>query len=288
MKRWIGAAFMIAIGHAQAPDVRLNVNGVLSYQAYYLGAAALRFYDVLGRTSTLQLTLTFENQYRVFVSERWEAIPNDPSRDPFEEYYIEDQHVWHLGKQFLPFGSGHFLRENVLAARADTDLAFENLGIAVAICDGGPGAQRGITGRVGSWYGASVAVGDHFGIAPTSLDLVRHPESTLGLGHGWGNAFGLDATRRFGIYSAAFETIWLTRGATPEDHDQAVFDINGSVHTDPQHTITVGWTHQVENRADFYRLMTTFKIGQNQYLEPILRVKDSELYDVSLTLRFRL
>ena len=286
--RWIGAIWAVGVVHAQAPDIRVNVNGVVSYQAYYQGAAALRFYDVLGRTSTLQVTANLENQYRVFVSERWEKIPNDPSRDPFEEYYLEDQRLWHVGKQFLPFGSGKFLRENVIAARADTDLAFENLNVSAALCDGGPGAQRGLMARVGNWYGASVALGDHFGISPTSLDLIRHPEETPGLGHGYGTAVGLDAERRFGIYSGGFETIWLTRGATPEDRSVAAFDFSGAIRTDASHTITAGWTRQVEDRADFYRLATSIRVGQNQYLEPILRVRDSQLYDISLTLRVRL
>ncbi len=287
MRRWLGLAFLISIAHAQAPDVRFNLNGILSYQVFDQRRNAIRFYDLLGRTTTVQLRVGLENQYRVFVSERLEAIPNDPSRDPFEEYYIEDQRLWHLGKQFLPFGSGHFLRENVLAARADTDLAFENLNISAAVCDGGPGAQRGIIGRIGSWYGVSAAIGKHFGIAPTSLDLVRHPDETPGLDHGWRNAFGFDATKQFGPYRGAFETVWLTKGEDGTE-DLAITDLSGQLRTDANHTILAGWTHQWDDRADFYRLSLSQRVGTNQFIEPLIRVKDGRLYDFSVTLRVRL
>jgi hypothetical protein len=49
MTRLAGAAWLMGVAYGQAPDVRLNVNAVVSYQAYDQGAAALRFYDVLGQ-----------------------------------------------------------------------------------------------------------------------------------------------------------------------------------------------------------------------------------------------
>ncbi len=252
------------------------------------GPTTLRLYDPLGHTSTFDLTTFFESGIRLFVTERLQRIPHDQSQDPFEEYYVEDQRLWRLGKQFLPFGTGRLLHENVLAARAETDLAFEHLNIAAAVCNGGDGGQRGFTARIGSRVGLSAAIGEHFGISPTSLDLVRRPEENPGVGRGWGRIIGLDGTRRSGRFLLQGEILWLTRGATIEDPDRTIFDLSGTFRSDRRRSLTLGWTRSVQDHADYYRILGSVDLAPNRSIEPMLRMRNSRLYDLSLSLRVRL
>jgi len=289
MRRWAGLALLLGSrAWAQAPDVRVNLDLVGSFSSVYRGPQTLDLYDPLGRTSTLQLGAYFENGLRAFVSERLQPISHDPAGDPFEQYFISNPKIWYLGKQFLPFGIGRLLHDNVLAGRFDTDLAFEKVAISVALCDGGAGRERGVTARIGGSYGISAAVGEHFGIAPTSLDLIRRPEDSPGAGHGWGRAIGLDGTHRSGTYVTRAEFVGLSRGATSTDPNLSVFDISCTDQTDRTHSVTIGWTHQMPDRAEFYRLQPSFKIGQNCFFEPMVRARDSKFYDLTLEFRFRL
>lgn len=272
----------------QAPDVRANLDLVGAFVSQYKGPQSLRLYDPLGRTSSLQLGVNLEDGLRAFVSERLQPIPNDPSTDPFEQYFIESPRVWHLGKQFVPFGSGRILRENVLAARLDTDLAYERLNLTAAVCDGGPGRQRGLTMRIGGNVGLSAAIGEHFGISPTSLDLIRRPEDSPGVGHGWGTVYGADAIHRSGTFVTRAEYVGLVRGATESDPNLSLFDISCSDQTDAKHSLTVGWTRQMPGVADFYRIQASIKEAPNLFFEPMLRLRDSRVYDLTLELRFRL
>src|SRR5207253_1549758 len=119
------------------------------------------------------------------ISQKFAKIPNDPDRDLLDQYYLEDEGIWRIGKQYLPFGSGRFLHESVLAVRGDTQLVLEGLPIVAAAVDNGKGRQRGFVGRIGSRLGLSFALGSHFGINATSFTLVRRPEDSPGVGHGY-------------------------------------------------------------------------------------------------------
>jgi hypothetical protein len=279
---------LICAGRAQTPDVRLRIDLIGTFASLDGGPGTFRLYDLLGHTSTFGLTTYFESGMRLYVTERLQRIPRDQSQDPFEEYYVEDQRIWRIGKQFLPFGNGHLLRENVLAARAETNLAFEGLNIAGAACDAGAGGERGLTARIGNRFGASVAIGEHFGIAPTSLDLVRRPEDTPGAAHGWGRVIGLDGTRRSGRFTLQGEIAWFNRGATASDPDATIADLSGTLRLDRHSSVTLGWTRSVLDRQDFYRLQTSFQLAPNRSIEPMLRMRNSSLYDFSLSLHLRL
>jgi hypothetical protein len=273
---------------AQNPDIFINIDVRLQFLTQSTGPTFVRFYDNLGRHSTAAVTFYTEAGFQGFVSQKFAKIPHDADRDELDEYYVEDEGIWRLGKQYLPFGAGRFLRESVLAVRGDTQLVFEGLPIAVAACDNGSGRQRGLVGRIGSRLGLSFALGTHFGINATSFTLVRRPEDSPGTGHGYKNAFAVDYSKNAGsMFEFGGELIVLLNGNTPSDHDNAIFDITGTLKADPRRQITVGWTRDNGGRADFYRVMGSFYVSPKLVVEPMLRYRRKDLFDTGVTLHFK-
>jgi len=287
--RWLLCPLLLCtLASAQIPDVRFHLDLTGALVAVDNGPAKLELYDNLGRTSTLNLTFFLEPGLRAYASERIQQIENDPSRDPMEEYSVEDPGSWRVGKQFLPFGSGQILRDNVLAARGDTNLVFENLKITAAVCDGGSGLEQGVVARIGNRLGFSAAVGDHFGIAPTSLDFIRLPEDTPGAGRGWKQAYGIDASHKSGIFTTRADGVLLESGDTPMDRDTALSDISESILPNKYQSLTLGWTHDDENGIDFYRVVGTVQFTKTTTFAPMVRFRDGKLYDFTLELRVHL
>ncbi len=273
---------------AQNPDLVVNIDGRMQFLTGSTGPTFVRFYDNLGRHSTGSLKFFTEVGFQGFISQKFAKIPNDPDRDQLDEYYIEDEGIWRVGKQYVPFGSGHFIRESVLAVRGDTQLAFEGFPISVAACDNGSRRQRGIIGRIGSRLGLSFALGSHFGINGTSFTLVRRPEDSPGVGHGYKNALGLDYSKNVGsLFELGGEMIVLFNGNTSSDRDNMMFDASATLRADPRRQLTVGWTRDNGQRADFYRLMGNFFVSRNLLVEPILRYKGRDLFDIGVTMHFK-
>jgi len=216
-----------------------------------------------------------------------QPLPGDSVSDPFDEYYFEDEGIWRVGKQYLPFGSGKILHESALAVRGDTNLLLENVPVAVALCNSGDGWESGVTGRIGSMVGVSFAVGRHFGIAATSLDDVRRPEDAPGQTRGWKQAIGIDGSHRFNRWTIRGEAINFQQGETARDANLTVFEVAAS--TEPVRGITTALTvsREVPNRVDFYRLSATVLIVKRVTFEPMIRFKDGALYDLVAQVRIR-
>ena len=281
-------AALCSFAQAQNPDLIFNIDGRMQFLTGSQGPTFVRFYDNLGRHSVGSITFFTEAGFQGFVSEKFERIPGDADHDSLDQYYIEDQGIWRVGKQYLPFGSGRFLHESVLAVRGDTQLVMEGFPITVAACDNGNGRQRGVVGRIGSRLGLSFAVGTHFGINATSFDLVRRPEDSPGVGHGYKTMIALDYSKNAGkLIDLGGEMIMVADGNTPSDHNDTMFDVTAKLQPDLRRSVTLGWTRDNAQRADFYRLMGAFTISRNLILEPIVRYKGGVLFDAGLTLHFK-
>ncbi|MFI5385582.1 MAG: hypothetical protein ACHQ50_05610 [Fimbriimonadales bacterium] len=277
-----------SVAQAQNPDLIFSVDGRMQFLTGSQGPTFVRFYDNLGRHSVGSITFYTEAGFQGFVSEKFARIPNDPDRDSLDQYYIEDVGIWRVGKQYLPFGSGRFLHESVLAVRGDTQLVIEGLPIVVAACDNGGGRQKGIVGRLGSRLGLSFAFGTHFGINATSFCLVRRPEDSPGVGHGYKTMLGVDYSKSAGpMFDFGGELIVVRDGNTASDRDDTLFDVTGTLRADPRRQITAGWTRDSAQHADFYRVMGSFTLSRYLILEPIIRYKGSVLFDAGLTFHFK-
>ena len=278
---------LLGIAQAQIPDVRFKLDLTICAESIQGGPTSIHLYDPLGHTSTAAITVNFESGLSAFVSERLEQIANDPSPAPLEEYYVQDPGIWRLGKQFLPFGQGAILRENVLAARGDFP-AFENVNLAIAACDGGSGDQSGIIGRLGNRWGISAAIGRHFGISPTSLDIIRLPDQTPGVGSGWKQVVGADNYQKIGKLTITGEAAIFTGGEVRTEKDLSLFDLSSTYAADRFHTVTLGWSRDLTTRRDYYRLTGSVNLRKELAIVPLLRVQDNRFLDFSASLRIRI
>lgn len=273
---------------AQNPDIVFNVDGRMQFLTGSTGPTFVRFYDNLGRHSVGSITFYTEAGFQGYVSQKFEKIPHDADRDQLDQYYLEDEGIWRVGKQYLPFGAGRFLHESVLAVRGDTQLVLEGLPIAIAACDNGGNRQRGIVGRIGSRLGLSFALGNHFGINATSFCLVRRPEDSPGVGRGYKAMFAVDYSKNIGsMFDVGGEAIVLHDGSTINDRDNEMFDVTATLHPDRDRQITLGWTRDNGQHADFYRIAGSFALSRYLILEPIVRYKRTELFDAGLSFHFK-
>jgi hypothetical protein len=275
------------MSEGQLPDIRLRVDATLAFDTRQGMPTTIELYDPLGRFSIVSLTALFDSGIRAYFSEELERVPRDPSSDPFQEYYVEDPDIWRAGKQFVPFGSGNLIRENVVAARGDFAL-WEGVDVAAAAFDGGTGAQQGVTARFGGEFGLTVMAGHHFGISPTSLDIIRNPAATPGIGHGWKEALDLDGVKRRGKFTTRAEFLLLSGGETPTDTDLYLFDVSSTMQMDLHHSLTLGYSRDFGGAEDYYRLTGDFRLDKNFSLIPLLRLRDGRFADASLALRVRI
>ncbi len=278
---------LAATSSAQIPDVRVKFDLTFSLRTEKGQPGLLTAYNVLGRHSTVGLIFFLEPGFRGYVSQKLQKFSGEVDEEPLEEYYIEDEGIWRLGKQFIPFGSGLILRESVLAARADTNLVLEHFPISLAAFDAGTGRQRGLSGRIGTQYGLSVASGRHIGIASTALTYLRRPEDAPGVGRGWKFAIGADYTRRFSQFIFKAEGIAFRRGETARDGDLDLADASVMWQKNRAQSILFGWTRILPSGGDVFRLSGSFRMSNTTQLEPILRYRNQRLFDAAIEVRVR-
>lgn len=270
---------------AQAPDVRAHIDLSASIDYPRGSGRSARLYSPLGRPSIAALSLALETGYNLYIAERLQRLPGDADGDLFDEAYVEDPGILRVGKQYLPFGTGRLLRESATAFRIDSNLIAERAPVSFVYCDAGEGRQRGVVARVGRSVGASLAVGDHFGIAATSLGVVRHPDDAPGRDGGWARAFGFDATRRFGKLGLSGDFVLL--GGGPQ-RSTSVLDLEATYASDGYRTIGFGYSATDGAGFGFLRLFGRVHAARNLDVEPLLRLKDGALFDAAVTLRLRL
>ena len=277
----------MSLSFAQAPDVRIKLDGTLSYRTQSSGPTNLRLYGTDGRPSTLGISFVLETGFHGFVSEKLERITGDPDPSLLDEYYIEDPGIWKVGKQTIPFGLTRVMHETALGARADTNLIFQGLPVALLICDAGEGLQRGFDARIGSKVGLSVFLGRHFGISSGSLTQIREPEASPGSGRGYQAAVAIDGSRRFGKFELKGEMVNLTQGETVLDRDRNVADGTISYFPSRSITLTAGYSWVAPEGKQYLRFGGALPITRGVQFEPWIRFKDNALWDVSLQIRVR-
>jgi hypothetical protein len=286
----LGIALLAAnVAAAQIPDVRIQIDAIGEFNTQSVGVPQWRYYSVFGTPSVAAIRLSFEPGITAYISERLQRIPHDGDPDQLEQAYVEDEGIWRLGKQVLPFGTTEVFRESVIAARGDLTLPmFGGVPCDVALCDSGTGRQRGIVARAGpTSYGLSIAVGSHFGISGTSLTQIRLPEESPGEGQGWGLALGADVTRRIRKVRLCAEGILLREGAGPLDPDLELVDISAQLPAAPFDSFTVGYTRILNQDLQFFRFMTAVPLLDHVTLNPYVRYRGDRLWNLGFEVRVR-
>jgi hypothetical protein len=278
---------MAACAAAQSPDVVIRMDLLPTYRSENRHGSSFHFYDAMGRPSTAGLSLILEPGFRLTVTERLQPIEDDADEDQIDEYYLEDEGVWRLGKQYLPFARNGLLRESALAARADTNLVLEGLPIALAACDGGAGRPRGVIGRLGTRIGVSLAIGQNFGVSSGSFTAVRRPEEGPGRGRGYGQLLGLDAWRRIGSFIFSAEWIAMLNPSSELDEDRNVADIVVTYELAKDRWYKVAWSRDSLQTPSFFRAEGSIPIQHGAWLQPIVKVRGSHVTDVAVTVRVK-
>jgi len=273
---------------AQAPDVTIKLDARLNYRTAPEMPNTQRLYDSLGHYSVVSMSFRLEPGFRVFVGQKLQRFDGGKDKDLLDEYYIEDEGIWRVGKQYVPFGANNLIRESVLAARGDTNLIVEGIPIKAAYCQGDKGRQTGLVARVGGRLGVSAFYGDHFGIDGTSLALLRPSDKAMGPGRGYKQAYGVDYSKGQGPFTFAVEGIAMREGNQAIDRDFEAFDV--SVLYQPSHyqSYTVGWTRRTHPSDDFVRLQGSIFVTNNVFIEPMVRYRGGSVYDFNLSVRVRL
>lgn len=273
---------------AQTPDVmvRLDVRPTLRTQLG--GANALRWYDVMGHHSTVGVYLILEPGLRALVSERLQRIPNDGDSSQIDEYWIEDEGLWRVGKQYIPFGRGMIVRESVEGARADSNLLFEGFLVSGAVFDAGKNRQRGAVVRLQGPIGLSVAVGRNLGISGSTLAVVRDPEKAAGARGGYRSIVGMDFVKRSGIWRFQAEVAAFTGGERKADREREVSDLLITAEPNPNRLYGVGWSRAWDEKNDTFRIQAQIPLQKSVWAEPIVRYRGGVLRDFAFTLRVKL
>lgn len=281
----LSAVVAPCLAHSQTPDFKLVATLRPTQRTIRNSSNAWRWYDHRARHSTVGLRLFLEPGFQAMVSQRLQQIPNDPDRDSLDEYYVEDPGHWRVGKQVLPFGRAGILRENVLAARTQTRLVFEDVPITIAGCDAGHSLTRGAVGRLGTRLGLSFALGNHFGIAPASLIAFREPEASPGKGRGYREVFGADYSFRLGIADLFGEFARFREGETSADRNMDVSEV-GLRFRLPGLPLAfeAAWSREWIRRTDGWLLEVQFQSGPNLRGTGYVRYLDGHWRDVGLSL----
>lgn len=287
--------FLVALGlvavstaaSAQIPDMKLHLDAIASYRDASLRNTQLRYYSAFGQFSTVTLEFQLEPGFTAYLSQKLERIPHDPDTSSLDQAYVEDEGIWRIGKQYLPFGTGNILKESIPAARADSQLVIEEIPIRFAVCDAGERKQRGGVVRFGHNMGFSVAVGEHFGINGTALTQIRRPDELIP-GQGYRQAFGADATLATKAFSVTGEAVLLRKGHTVQDTDRSVLDIAASFRQRSFLLLTFGYTREDAQKLDILRAVAEVSLNDNLSARPFVRAKNGRLWDVGIELRVRL
>ncbi len=272
---------------AQNPDVRFLVDTNISYRTVRRGSQTIKFYSPLGRFSTASLTFRLEPGLRVFVSQRLQRIKGDADDELFDEYYVEDEGLWRLGKQVLPFGSGRLIREAVMGARGDTNLVVEGIPVTLVGFDGGNDKSSGFMARLGSRVKFTAALGQHIGESASSLALVRSPEDSAGPDSGFKRVFGIAGEQSFGKWRIDGEAVDLQNPESPKETAGIVTDALIEYRPHPRETWGLGRSEYATRGIQVYRIQASIPTINRSAIEPMIRFKDNRLYDVSVSLRIK-
>lgn len=278
---------MPALVAAQAAGLGIRVDALPSLSVDERGRVSVKWYDAMGRHSTVGLTLDLDTGWRLVVRERLQRIPNDPDAELLDQGYIEDPGNWRIGKQYLPFG-GSLLRTAAPAARIDTQLLIDDLPIAIALADAGSGDVRAVVARVGRGIGVSFARGNHLGIAGTSLTAVRGPEASPGPGRGYRQVVGFDTSRRWGKWRVELEGVALRDPERDLDPLDDVSDVRVTYSPRFGSRVTGAWSREWRARRNAARLEGEVELNRQLGLEMVAWVGERGQSRLSFSARIKL
>lgn len=288
----IGLALAVALStvaaEAQSPNVAVyfDLYPTLSWRNGESGE--FRWYDLDGHTSTVGFRMLLESGNRVLVSQRLQKYPGTGDPDSLDEYWIESTGSWRVGKQLLPFGQRGILRETGVAARLDTELLVEGLGLQIAYVDNGGDRARGVIGRVGDRAGASFAVGNHFGIQGSDFSAFQEPSEAVGRSRGWKTVLGADMDLPVGSADLVGEMVFFRDAEQAGDNDQTLSDLKASWFWPKSASrFTIGWARRWDDPGDYWRLAGEIPVAEKVTMLPYLRFDKTGFRNIGVGARVK-
>jgi hypothetical protein len=285
----LGLTFLACAGliQAQNPNVAFRVDLVPTYISSKGSDNRVRWYDALGRFSTVGFGINLETGHYVLVTERMARIRNDRDREQLDELYVEDPGLWRLGRQYLPFGAQGIYREVGNAIRIDSEKFAKHLVASIAVVDNGPGRTRGAIGRVGTRQaGLSLGWGERFGQSSTVLAVVRDVEQPLA-GIGSRVLLGADVRLPAGALDVIAEHLLMRRGNSAKDVSRDVTDLRVSSQQNSAAKFVLGWSRDWTRKSDFYRIESELVVVKNVALKSLVRFEGGAWKDLSIGARIR-
>lgn len=274
-----------SLAQSQVPDVQVKADLGPTFRNEVQSGSDVHWYDPFGHYSTVALQFALEPGFRLYLAQRIERARKEGDPSQIDESFVEDAGIWRAGKQYLPFGQQRIFRESVVAIRSDTDLFLREFPLSIAACDGGPGKQRGIVGRIGRSLGLSFAFGQHFGISATSLTQARDMEAPVTAGYR--QVLGADAYRNVGAIVFRGEAA-LFRGGEHGADDLNVLDLTASLEPAPTRSLTLGYSFASNPSRRSLRFQGRFLVAPNLWAEPWVRTRNGHVFDTGVTVRVRL
>lgn len=289
MKRSLAVAiFFSSSACAQSPAVSFSADITPQVRFDGEGKTRFRLYDDTGELSRVRMNLSFHNGLQIRYFQKLARVDNDADDTGTEEFYLEDPNRWSLGKRYVPFGTSRLLREPAIGATAKVFLPVADIPLQVTAFDNGPGEQRGIAGRFGENPGVSFFVGEHFGIASTSLTQLRFPEDAPGEARGYRRALGVDFTLAAGGWQAVVEYVALRSPHKPEDDLLDVASLFISYQFPYGPLVSVDAAVASDDPRSGIRCSAQIPLEKNLFLVPSLRLMSADGWRAALSMRIRL
>jgi len=284
----VGIYCLLTVAVGQVPDVRLKFDVGIYGSLKSDGHSAFHTYDPLGRPSTVSLTFFLESGLRAYAAQRFERVTGSGNTDLLDELYIEDEGIWRVGKQYLPFGYGRLMAETAIAARGESSIVVDGVPIVLGFCDNGKGYQQGWVARIGrpglNLYWAN---GRSFGISGTALAPFRRPEDASGVNRGYRTVIGLESSRKVGLGVFTAAVVTLRQPISPLDSDLVVTDVAFVTRKIGVFTGQAGITYGSSPSAWLLRLGGSVGLDARTSVEPMIRFRNGGFYDLSVGIRFR-
>ena len=293
MKRGFANLFVavlpiVSFAQERAPDAAFRVDVNFNNNIASGKGNRFRWYDPLGRHSTVGFGLNLESGYYVLVTERLQRISNDHDRDQLDEVYIEEPGLWRVGRQYLPFGSQIIIRESGMAIKVEASRVGQKFPLTMAVVDSGPKQSKGAVGRLGpANYGLSLAYGQHFARSSTSLAVVSNVED-LRPGEGYRLIVGGDGTIRLKTLDIHLEHVLLRRGNTAADLAMDVSDLKLTPRSSGGTKFSIAWSREWVTKVDLYRVESEVPISKNLSMRSLVRFQRGSWKDLSIGIRVRL
>lgn len=272
---------------AQIPNVQVKFDGLLFLRDGKGSSPRFKAYDLWGKHSVITIELNIEPGFDLVLSQRFQPIEGDSDSRLVDELTISDRGYWRVGKLYGVFGAGKVYRESALGAEFNLTVGSKATPFVLTLLDEKAGRQRGVLARLGSKLGVSLAVGEHFASNGSALTVIRRPEDGPGRDRGYKFMAAVDYQARVVGGRLILEQVLLRDGERESDNNLDVSHVEYGRPIGTKWNVVASFSQEWQSQSTFLALGLSFNVYPSVFLEPIVRIKNGELYDWGFGLRVK-